>query len=286
MQTGAPRPLARLRGTGRPLLAVVAAVALPLSAVAACGSGLDATTRYKRTTSDAALGDVGPIAVRNVFIEEPGEGGYPSGSSARMFAYIYNNGVQPDRLVEVTADAARRVELRRLPGASETPQPSGNAAPPGAPSPTGLLTERPTPSSEAGAPGSAAPGSSPNAEPVASASAVPTLAEPLPSPSSGGPRPTSTDTLSIPTQRPQAAPGAGVMVPSLEVPAGGRSDTGLDGSAYVYLVGLTEDLIPSSFIPVTMRFERAGTVTLNVPVSLPASPRPRPSSTELLEKPH
>ena len=56
--------------------------------------------------------------------------------------------------------------------------------------------------------------------------------------------------------------------PSLEVPAGGLSDPGLE----VELTDLTRDLRSGEFFTVTVRFERAGEKTFEVPVESPTNP--------------
>lgn len=63
-----------------------------------------------------------------------------------------------------------------------------------------------------------------------------------------------------------AAPSAGVAAPSAKRPG------------YAMLMGITEPLRAGEQITVTLRFEQAGPITLELPVSVPETPRPRASS--------
>jgi len=54
-------------------------------------------------------------------------------------------------------------------------------------------------------------------------------------------------------------------VPRLDVPAGGRLEL-KPGSYHVMLLGLTRDLRPGNRIKVTLTFEKAGAITVEVPV--------------------
>ncbi len=60
----------------------------------------------------------------------------------------------------------------------------------------------------------------------------------------------------------------GAKLSSLDVPAGGLSDPELE----IELTGLTRDLRSGEFFLVTVRFERAGETTFEVPVGSPTSP--------------
>jgi copper(I)-binding protein len=72
----------------------------------------------------------------------------------------------------------------------------------------------------------------------------------------------------------------GRKLSSLEVPAGGLSDPELE----VELTGLTRDLRSGEFLLVTVRFERAGEKTFEVPVGSPTNPEKHEHSEKIHSK--
>lgn len=85
----------------------VGAVAVSLSG---CGAGLDAQTYQERNNAGSTDTAVGSLAVRNVFIEAPSRGDvYEQGDDATATITVTNVSPEPDRLVEVTTDAAEEV---------------------------------------------------------------------------------------------------------------------------------------------------------------------------------
>ena len=65
-------------------------------------------------------------------------------------------------------------------------------------------------------------------------------------------------------------------VPAIEVPAGG-SVTLRPGGAHVMLVGLAEALRPGGTVPMTLTFERAGAVEVQVSVQAAGAAAPGPA---------
>ena len=90
--------------------AISAAVAVV--SLSACGAGLDAQTYQERNNAGSTDTAVGSLAVRNVFIEAPSRGDvYEEGDDATGTITVTNVSPEPDRLVEVTTDAAEEVTV-------------------------------------------------------------------------------------------------------------------------------------------------------------------------------
>ncbi len=62
-------------------------------------------------------------------------------------------------------------------------------------------------------------------------------------------------------------------VPSIDVPAGGSAEL-RPGGLHVMLIGLSQPLVQGSKIPLSLTFERAGTVTVEVVVEAAGAARP------------
>jgi len=91
------------------LLAVTGLLALALSG---CGAGLDAQTYQTRTVGDASNADLGPLAVRNIFVNPPAGGfTYPAGADALGVFRVTNRGAEADTLLEVSSKDAAEVVL-------------------------------------------------------------------------------------------------------------------------------------------------------------------------------
>ncbi len=63
------------------------------------------------------------------------------------------------------------------------------------------------------------------------------------------------------------------QVQSVDVPAGGSTEL-RPGGLHVMLMGLSQPLVQGTKIPLTLTFERAGTVTVDVTVEAAGAPRP------------
>lgn len=97
----------------RPEAAVLTGVALAVLPLAGCGGPDrdDSVGDYSSGARTGFTGQVGDIALRNVYIAEPPGRGQPPGSSTRVFLHLQNQGQTPDALVRVTSPAAAEVLL-------------------------------------------------------------------------------------------------------------------------------------------------------------------------------
>ena len=229
----------------RPTGAMVAAGAvLGAVALAGCSAGQITQTNTQVPAVVGANGGVGTVVVRDAHIEFgeqiQGANVYPRGGAAPLKMSIVNTGGQPDRLVSASSPAASSVTI------------SGDAdVPPG----RVLLIE-----------------GEPAAAPAATQPAAP----------SGAPRPSPGATPPSPSAEP-AAPGdeiggAGVEAgqrPTVAAPAPPVGEAPLAGQreAQMVLTGLTEDVRAGLTYPLVLNFERAGQVTLDVPVGYRSEPR-------------
>jgi copper(I)-binding protein len=228
--------------------AVGAAVGVAV-ALAGCGSGQNTQTDSALPAVNGALGQIGPIAIRDAMIAYPESGGYPAGGSAPLTLMIVNSAWGEDELVDVSspvaADADLSGTLRLHPRRAIAVGQPGETADPRPPS--SVVTTTRTPSSTTGAPPSSA-SSAPGSESSAPSS----------------PPPSTTSTTST-----TSAPPSSV--------APGEIDR-----ASIVLIGLNEALSPGKRYPVTFVFRNAGSVTIELPIASPTSARPEPTGA----KPH
>jgi copper(I)-binding protein len=237
--------------------AVLAASGIALVPVlAACGAGQLAETAKIKPTIRGADASVGHLGVRNAMVAYSETGIWSQGGDAPLNVWLANYGDGDDRLVGVTTDAARSVLLV---GSEPGAQPLNSATP--SSSASSQATAQATasasgsPSSSAGPTGSATPSGSPSASASSSASAAPT----------GSARPTASPSAS------QAPAGRPVDV---KLPAQSLVRLPEDGP-HLELRNLTKNLTPNSVISVTFRFEKAGSVTMRLPMDTPNTPAPR-----------
>jgi copper(I)-binding protein len=80
-------------------------------AVAGCGAGQQTQTDSVEPAVNGAMGQVGPIAVRNALLAFPEGAAYLSGGSAPLVVTIVNTGSSDDQLVEVSSPVADSVQL-------------------------------------------------------------------------------------------------------------------------------------------------------------------------------
>ncbi|MGH3729467.1 MAG: copper chaperone PCu(A)C [Micromonosporaceae bacterium] len=219
------------RRGGALLLAGIAGVAALL---AGCSAGQNSQTAAKPPTAPGANADVGAISLRNVEVAYAGreQRSHPEGGTAPLDVRIFNTGATPDTLIGVSSEAADRVELvgEEAETAGVCPEASVNV-PPAAP------TDQPSPG------GTAAPGESPGTGE---------------SPTGGQESPE------------QPAPPAGSTDFTVELPPGSCALLGADTPYHLELTGLREEISPGRTVPITFEFEKAGEVTLEVPVGAPS----------------
>jgi copper(I)-binding protein len=208
-------------------------------ALAGCGAGQVTQTDSVLPAVNGALGQVGPIVIRDAVFAYPSGGVYPSGGQAALVLTIVNTGAEPDELVEVSSPVAGRVEVSGdrmlLPRRAIAVGTPGEVANPT----SSAVTTTPTPTSTppASAPGSPTSPTSPTSVPA-----------------SVSPSPTTTTT-----------------------PAPTTTQAAELGTATIVLTGLNEALVPGKTYPVTFVFRNAGTVTIGLPLASPTTARPEPS---------
>lgn len=230
----------------RPIGAVVATGAvLGALALAGCGAGQITQTSSQLPAVAGANAGVGAIVVRDAYIEfgEQVQGAniYPRGGAAPLKMSIVNTGIQPDRLVSASSPAAASVAIT---GDAEVP-----------PGRVLLIEGAPAPAAAPSAP--ARPG--PSSPPPAPVSGVPS---PPGNQIGGSGQEDSRAAAPAPTVEPGPAPRAGT---------GGAEAGGSEGQ--VVLTGLTDNVRAGLTYPVVLNFEKAGQVTLTVPVGFPSEPR-------------
>jgi copper(I)-binding protein len=79
--------------------------------VAGCGAGQNTQTDSVQPSVNGALGQVGPLAIRDAQFAVPTKGVYPAGGTAELRLTIVNTGATDDELSEVTSPVAEDVEI-------------------------------------------------------------------------------------------------------------------------------------------------------------------------------
>jgi copper(I)-binding protein len=79
-----------------------AAVAAALVPIAGCSSGIQAETSRERPTIDGVGNAVGTLTLRNMYVGGPAE----QGQTAPVLMSVFNNGTEPDRLLNVSSPEA------------------------------------------------------------------------------------------------------------------------------------------------------------------------------------
>lgn len=235
---------------------VTAALAAGLGLVAVgCSAGQVTQTDTQVAAVDGASGNAGPIAVRNAMLAFPPDGNrYKDGADAPLTFVIANTGSTPDKLLSIKSDAseaeAEVVGSKEIPAqfalraeydASKAPvkssSPSSSAASSSSVAPTSGApsSNAGTPSSGAGTPSSTSGNPSSNAgTPSSNAS------------SSGAPSTTGRPSSSAPV----------AVDPDLEVL-----------QIRCTLKKLNREVVAAQTIKITFLFEKAGSVTLEVPMA-------------------
>ncbi|TQM81539.1 hypothetical protein FHX81_3906 [Saccharothrix saharensis] len=239
-------------------LAVVAALATGLGlAAAGCSAGQVTQTDTQVAAVNGASGQVGDVAVRDAqFLFPVAHGSYEQGDDAPIIVVIANNGTEADTLIGVTSEGSAPAGItgdsRLEPGsviisgadqddagshASTTTKPTSSSSPSGSQAPSdshGTATTTTTPT------------------PAGSGTATTTT---------GTVTPTSGSGTSI-----SAPPTTGTKLPS-------SVDPTEPGVVKIVLKGLKKPLRPGETIRVTFLFEKAGELTLDLPIG--ATPEPR-----------
>jgi copper(I)-binding protein len=250
-------------------------------ALAGCGAGQITQTSSQASGVGGASANVGQIAVREAAFAFTGDGKtaaiYRSGSEAPLSMTVVNFGGQVDKLTNVSSPAA---ESARIVGDSTIA--SGRV----------LLVEGLPAGEPAGAPGEAAPGARPTTGPGASAQATAgpgasAQATPAPGASAQATPAPGAEATPGPTEQASSAPEAGANPGSRPAPATAGPEAAATAAAgaaapssgvvtpgttraQVVLTGLKSDLQVGPTYPVVLTFERAGSVTLQVPVANPS----------------
>ncbi|WP_199441082.1 hypothetical protein [Umezawaea beigongshangensis] len=244
--------------------AVTLALAAGLGiAAAGCSAGQVTQTDTQVAAVNGASGDVGEIAVRDAQLQFPdGEHGYESGDDAPLVVTIVNNGADEDQLVSIRTSAAGEVatdgdtslEPWTALVSAAVEGSKGSSSP--APSATGSSSVSPT----SGSPSSGNPSSA--------------------APSSSG-SPSSTGAPSSGSQESENPSVAGIPDQSISNPptdrSSGRPTSEAEprevGKVTITLRGITEQLRSGQTVEVTFVFEKAGSLTLTVPLAPSAEPR-------------
>ncbi|MFC4913339.1 hypothetical protein [Actinomadura gamaensis] len=208
------------------------------------------------------------VSIRNMFLLGPEpDKALPAGSSVPLYGTLINEVPgRADRLVSVSAPEFGQAKLASdgvvLPpakergmgsavsllgtGAAGHPTTPGHVTPSGTPSgkPTGTKPSKPGTKPSTGAPTTPASGN-----PTAPASGSPTA------PASGSPTAPASGAPTTPAGESPSAPTSGEATPA----PGGKSPL-------VVLTQANKQLLGGEAIQVTLQFEKAGTVTLTVPV--------------------
>jgi len=254
-------------------LVVVAAAATGLAlAVAGCSAGQVTQTDTQVAAVNGASGGVGAIAVRDAQFRFPvAEGHYREGDDAPVIVAIANNDpLQADKLLSVTSDGSRGnaeitgdVDLEpgtAIAAGSDQDDESGQ----------GSTT---TPKSSASSPTGSASSTSSASSPTSGAPTTTTT----PTTTTGSQSGSASSSRSTPTAGQGGVSSVFPTTPGNK-PSSSADITGEPGRVAIVLKDLTRDLRPGQTIRVTFLFEKAGPLTLELPIGASPDPRSEPSS--------
>ena len=259
------------RRLSSPRVVVAASAVVGVLALAGCGAGQITQTGSQASGVGGASANIGQIAVREAAFAFTGDGKsaaiYRAGGDAPLTMTVVNFGSQVDKLTTVSSPVAESAKIT-----GDATIASGRV----------LLVEGSPPSAPAeatpGASAQATPGARPSAAPGSSAQATPSPGASEQATRAPAPGPTE-EASSAPaagaapgarpapaTAGPEAAAtaAAGAAAPSSGVVAPGTT------TAQVVLTGLKQDLQVGPTYPVVLTFQRAGEVTIQVPVANPS----------------
>jgi len=262
-------------------------------ALAGCGAGQITQTSSQASGVGGASANVGQIAIREAAFAFTGDGKtaaiYQQGSEAPLSMTVVNFGGQVDKLTNVSSPAAESARItgdatiasgrvllvEGLPagepaGAPGAAAPGASAQATAGPGASAQATPAPgasaqaTPAPGASAQATPAPGASAQAAPAPGAEATPGPTEQASSAPTAGANPGSRPAPATAGPEAAATAAAGAAAPSSGVVTPGTT------RAQVVLTGLKSDLQVGPTYPVVLTFERAGSVTLQVPVANPS----------------
>jgi len=266
------------RRLSSPRVVVAASAVVGVFALAGCGAGQITQTGSQASGVGGASANIGQIAVREAAFAFTGDGKsaaiYRAGGDAPLTMTVVNFGSQVDKLTNVSSPAAESAKItgdstiaggRVLlvegspPGApaEATPGASAQASPGARPSAAAGASAQATPAPGASAQATPAPSAAkatPALGPTEQASSAPAAgAAPgaRPAPATAGPEAAATAAAGA------AAPSSGAVTPGTT-------------TAQVVLTGLKQDLQVGPTYPVVLTFQRAGEVTIQVPVANPS----------------
>jgi copper(I)-binding protein len=233
---------------------VTAALAAGLGLVAVgCSAGQITQTDTQVAAVDGASGNAGPIAVRNVMLAFPPDGNrYKDGDDVPLTFVIANTGSAPDKLLSVKSEASEAES--EIVGTKDIPAQYALRA-------------------EYDASKAPVKSSAPSSSAASSSSVVPTSGAPSSNPSSSVTP--SSDAPSSDVSSSNVSPSSGASSsgrPSGSSVAPTSSSAAVDPSLEVLeirctLKKLNRDVVAAQTVKVTFLFEKAGSLTLEVPVA-------------------
>ncbi|MFI6101939.1 hypothetical protein ACIA8G_40855 [Lentzea sp. NPDC051213] len=254
-------------GVSRRLI-VTAALAAGLGLVAVgCSAGQVTQTDTQVAAVDGASGNAGPIAVRNVMLAFPSDGNrYHEGEDVPLTFVLANTGPNPDKLLSIKSDAAEGEA--EVVGGKDIPSRYALQAEYDA---SHAPTKTSSPSSSSHAPSAS---HAPSSSGAPSSSVKPTSGAPSSNPSSN---PSSVSPSSGSVSPSSGAP-SGSVSPSSGQPSGSSSVKPTSSSAPVpadlevlkvrcTLKKLSRDVVAAQTVKITFLFEKAGSLTLEVPIA-------------------
>ncbi|WP_447005324.1 hypothetical protein ACRAKI_01915 [Saccharothrix isguenensis] len=234
-------------------LAVVAALATGLGlAAAGCSAGQVTQTDTQVAVVNGASGKAGDITVSDAQLVFPAaHAAYEEGDDAPITVVIANNGTSADKLIAVTSDAASQGEV-----SGDTVLESSSV----------IIAEADEHGSGSHAPTSGKPSGS------ASATTTPSA----PGSATGSPTATTTDSAASGTTSASPTSGSGTSIsqpPTSSTKLPSSVDPSEPGKVTIVLKGMKKKLRPGETIRVTFLFEKAGEITLEVPIGSTSEPR-------------
>ncbi|WP_329788105.1 hypothetical protein V1227_26120 [Lentzea sp. DG1S-22] len=232
---------------------MTAALAAGLGLVAVgCSAGQVTQTDTQVAAVDGASGNAGPIAVRNAMLAFPAEGNrYHEGEDVPLTFVIANTGTDPDKLLSIKSEASGS-ELE-VAGSKDIPAGYALRAEYDA-SKAPVKTSAPSSSASASS-------SAPSSSNAPSSSVSPTSG----APSSSSVAPTSGSVPSSSAASSSGRPSGSSVAPTS---ASAAKDQELEVlQIRCTLKKLNRDVVAAQTVKVTFLFEKAGSLTLEVPVA-------------------